>query len=56
LSLALAGGGFPLRELRREQTSIEDVFATLTTRDHAELFHATEPPVEDAAEAKGADA
>jgi ABC-2 type transport system ATP-binding protein len=56
LSLALAGGGFPLRELRREQTSLEDVFATLTTRDHAELFHATESPVEDAAESKGADA
>lgn len=36
LSLRLAEAGFALRELRREQTSLEDVFATLTTREHAE--------------------
>jgi ABC-2 type transport system ATP-binding protein len=36
LSAALAANGFSLRELRREQTSLEDVFATLTTRDHAD--------------------
>jgi ABC-2 type transport system ATP-binding protein len=36
LSSKLAEAGFGLRELRREQTSLEDVFATLTTRDHAE--------------------
>lgn len=38
LSLELAQRGFALRELRREQTSLEDVFATLTTRDHADTI------------------
>ncbi len=33
---ALAAGGFKVRELRREQTSLEDVFASLTTEE-AEL-------------------
>jgi len=33
LSLALGKQGFALRELRREQTSLEDVFAMLTTRE-----------------------
>ena len=36
LSLALARAGHALRELRREQTSLEDVFAMLTTRDRAD--------------------
>lgn len=35
LSVELAARGHALRELRREQTSLEDVFATLTTRDLA---------------------
>jgi ABC-2 type transport system ATP-binding protein len=34
LSLALAQGGYAIRELRREQTSLEDVFTQLTTREH----------------------
>lgn len=34
LSLALAQGGHAIRELRREQTSLEDVFTLLTTREH----------------------
>ena len=34
LSLALAQGGHAIRELRREQTSLEDVFTQLTTREH----------------------
>lgn len=33
LSLQLAQGGHAIRELRREQTSLEDVFALLTTRE-----------------------
>jgi hypothetical protein len=37
VSAALAAAGFALRELRREQTSLEDVFARLTTRDLAQL-------------------
>jgi len=36
LSLALAQGGHAIRELRREQTSLEDVFTLLTTREAAE--------------------
>ena len=32
---AVAAAGLTLRELRREQTSLEDVFASLTTRDAA---------------------
>jgi gliding motility-associated transport system ATP-binding protein len=32
---AVAAAGCKLRELHREQTSLEDVFATLTTADHA---------------------
>jgi ABC-2 type transport system ATP-binding protein len=32
---AVAAAGLALRELRREQTSLEDVFASLTTRDAA---------------------
>ncbi|MET0385013.1 MAG: ABC transporter ATP-binding protein [Polyangiales bacterium] len=34
VSVTLARAGHALRELRREQTSLEDVFATLTTREH----------------------
>ncbi|MEY4581870.1 MAG: hypothetical protein RL701_6573 [Pseudomonadota bacterium] len=37
LSLELARRGYALRELRREQTSLEDVFASLTTRDRAAI-------------------
>jgi ABC-2 type transport system ATP-binding protein len=48
LSARLAEAGFSLRELRREQTSLEDVFATLTTRDHAE--HEPEPVASSTAE------
>jgi ABC-2 type transport system ATP-binding protein len=48
LSTKLAETGFALRELRREQTSLEDVFATLTTRDHAE--HEPEPTASSNAE------
>jgi ABC-2 type transport system ATP-binding protein len=33
LSLQLAQGGHAIRELRREQTSLEDVFALLTTQE-----------------------
>jgi ABC-2 type transport system ATP-binding protein len=33
VAAALAKGGFPLRELHCEQSSLEDVFASLTTRD-----------------------
>lgn len=41
---AAAAAGLTLRELRREQTSLEDVFAKLTMRDvAAEVAH--EPPV-----------
>jgi hypothetical protein len=36
LSLQLARSGYALRELRREQTSLEDVFTKLTTHEHAE--------------------
>ncbi|HET6337705.1 MAG TPA: hypothetical protein VFG30_31000, partial [Polyangiales bacterium] len=36
VSSAVAAAGCKLRELHREQTSLEDVFATLTTADHAE--------------------
>jgi ABC-2 type transport system ATP-binding protein len=35
VSAAVAAAGLPLRELRREQTSLEDVFASLTTADQA---------------------
>jgi hypothetical protein len=34
---ALAAAGCKLRELHREQTSLEDVFATLTTADDAAI-------------------
>jgi ABC-2 type transport system ATP-binding protein len=34
LSLSLAESGHAIRELRREQTSLEDVFTQLTTREH----------------------
>ena len=37
LSLVLGQKGIALRELRREQTSLEDVFAMLTTRDRADV-------------------
>jgi ABC-2 type transport system ATP-binding protein len=40
---AMAGAGLSLRELRREQTSLEDVFASLTTADHAATATATGP-------------
>jgi ABC-2 type transport system ATP-binding protein len=40
---AVAAAGLTLRELRREQTSLEDVFAELTTRDHAADEH---PPTD----------
>jgi hypothetical protein len=33
LSTQLVHEGYALRELRREQTSLEDVFALLTTRE-----------------------
>jgi ABC-2 type transport system ATP-binding protein len=36
VAAAVAAAGCKLRELHREQTSLEDVFATLTTADHAE--------------------
>jgi ABC-2 type transport system ATP-binding protein len=36
LSLQLARSGYALRELHREQTSLEDVFAKLTTHDRSE--------------------
>mgnify|MGYP006335817575 FL=1 len=42
-SLELARKGFALRELRREQTSLEDVFAMLTTRDRAAGASESEP-------------
>ncbi len=42
---AMAQAGFPLRELRREQTSLEDVFASLTTADAAAVSASdAEPP------------
>jgi ABC-2 type transport system ATP-binding protein len=40
---AVAAAGCTLRELHREQTSLEDVFASLTTADHAEASP-FEPP------------
>ena len=43
LSLELARKGFALRELRREQTSLEDVFAMLTTRERADGASEAEP-------------
>jgi ABC-2 type transport system ATP-binding protein len=50
---AVAATGCTLRELRREQTSLEDVFASLTTADHAAdeaqpTEPATTPPSPDA--------
>jgi len=41
LSLELARAGHALRELHREQTSLEDVFASLTTREHVESAEPT---------------
>jgi ABC-2 type transport system ATP-binding protein len=45
---AVAAAGLTLRELRREQTSLEDVFAKLTRHDAAAP---TAPPAESAAQA-----
>jgi len=46
LSLALAQGGHAIRELRREQTSLEDVFTLLTTREHGAQAEAVQSKVE----------
>ena len=46
LSLTLAQGGHAIRELRREQTSLEDVFTLLTTREHGAQAEAVEPKME----------
>jgi ABC-2 type transport system ATP-binding protein len=43
LSLELTGAGHAIRELRREQTSLEDVFALLTTRERAAQADSAEP-------------
>ncbi|HEX4351889.1 MAG TPA: ATP-binding cassette domain-containing protein [Polyangiales bacterium] len=44
VSASLAAAGLPLRELHREQSTLEDVFATLTTRDLAHEPIDAEPP------------
>jgi ABC-2 type transport system ATP-binding protein len=49
-AVAAMGGDAKLRELHREQTSLEDVFASLTTADTA----AEPPPAENAAAPEGA--
>ncbi|HTU62055.1 MAG TPA: ABC transporter ATP-binding protein [Polyangiales bacterium] len=46
LSLALAQGGHAIRELRREQTSLEDVFTLLTTREHSAQVEAVQAEAE----------
>jgi ABC-2 type transport system ATP-binding protein len=50
---AVAAAGLSLRELHSEQTSLEDVFASLTTRDRAQEA-ADEAAAEDAAPAEEA--
>lgn len=44
--VAVAGAGLSLRELHREQTSLEDVFASLTTIDAAAAEGRSTPPPE----------
>jgi ABC-2 type transport system ATP-binding protein len=46
LSLSLAQGGHAIRELRREQTSLEDVFTLLTTREHGAQVEAEQSKAE----------
>jgi ABC-2 type transport system ATP-binding protein len=46
LSLSLAQGGHAIRELRREQTSLEDVFTLLTTREHGAQVEAVQTKAE----------
>jgi ABC-2 type transport system ATP-binding protein len=54
VSAALAAGGFALRELHCEQSSLEDVFASLTTRDLAAHDPTSPEPVAPASPAEGA--
>ncbi len=49
---AVAAGGLVLRELRREQASLEDVFAALTTRETDASEHAPQPSATAAEEKK----
>lgn len=49
---AIAAAGCTLRELHREQTSLEDVFASLTTADHADASPFEPPPPAPAPEAQ----